>query len=65
VCLDPDKVNEVNDPLRVNRTRERRYAFDHVFGGTSDTVDLHTTMACAALYKVGPQLSDLREAHGA
>jgi kinesin family protein 18/19 len=44
VCLDPDKVNEVNDPLRVNRTRERRYAFDHVFGGTSDTVDLHTTM---------------------
>eukprot|EP00903_Cladosiphon_okamuranus_P015604 g14408.t1 len=35
VLMDPAKVNQEVDPLRVNRTREKRYAFDHVFDATA------------------------------
>lgn len=32
VILDPSKIDDQNkDILRANRTREKRYAFDHVF----------------------------------
>ncbi|CAM9483359.1 unnamed protein product [Ectocarpus sp. 4 AP-2014] len=35
VLMDPAKVNQEVDPLRVNRTREKRYAFDYVFDATA------------------------------
>ncbi|CAM9377804.1 unnamed protein product, partial [Discosporangium mesarthrocarpum] len=31
ILMDPTKANGEADPLRVNRTREKRYAFDYVF----------------------------------
>jgi hypothetical protein len=42
VVQDPAKVNKVDDPLRNNRTKEKRYAFDHVFGGSDTSFDVHT-----------------------
>ena len=36
VVLDPSKVNEQTDVLRANRSREKRYAFDHVFSSEDD-----------------------------
>lgn len=43
VVKDPDK--ESDDVLRVNRARDRRYAFDHAFGGecSQEEVYSHTT----------------------
>jgi hypothetical protein len=41
VVQDPAKVNNVDDPLRNNRTKEKRYAFDHVFGGDDTSFDVH------------------------
>ena len=41
VCRDPSKVNKVDDPLRAQRTREKRYAFDHVFGNGANNDDVH------------------------
>ena len=41
VVMDPDKVNDVNDPLRKDRTREKKYAFDHVFGPEDDSAFVH------------------------
>jgi hypothetical protein len=38
---DPSKVNKVDDPLRAQRTREKRYAFDHVFGNGANNDDVH------------------------
>jgi hypothetical protein len=32
----------VDDPLRAQRTREKRYAFDHVFGNGANNDDVHT-----------------------
>lgn len=36
VLLDP--TEDPDDILRANRSRERRYVFDHAFGDTTDQV---------------------------
>jgi kinesin family protein 18/19 len=41
ICRDPSKVNNERDPLREKRTREKRYAFDHVFGNGANNDDVH------------------------
>lgn len=30
ICIDPNENSK--DPLRVNRSKEKKYAFDHAFG---------------------------------
>ncbi|CAM9139236.1 unnamed protein product, partial [Phaeothamnion confervicola] len=45
VLMDPRSLNEENDPLRVHRSREKRYAFDFVFDkdSTQQSVYENTT----------------------
>ena len=45
VVMDPSKVNDQNDVLRANRSREKKYAFDHVFASEDSQVTVfnHTT----------------------
>ena len=46
-CLDPEKLYNDGRPdyLRENRTRERQYDFDHVFGPKSTQEEVYETVA--------------------
>ena len=41
VALDPAKVNKEKQYLGADRTREKRYTFDAVFGPDSTQMDVH------------------------
>jgi hypothetical protein len=45
-CYDPEKLYPDGrlDYLRENRTRERQYDFDHVFGPKSDQQEVYETL---------------------
>ena len=43
ILLDPSDVEGVEDVLRINRSREKHYAFDYVFDqATGQVIHYHT-----------------------